>query len=79
MPGIKVDLGAQDLAGFPGELVTDGLDGLRSRLAEYAALGARFAKWRAVLAIGADRPSWAGIAANAHTLARFAALCQAAS
>jgi fructose-bisphosphate aldolase class I len=76
--GIKVDLGAQDLAGFPGELVTEGLDGLRARLAEYADLGARFAKWRAVLAIGAGRPSRAGIAANAHALARFAALCQAA-
>lgn len=79
VPGIKVDLGAQDLAGFPGELVTEGLDGLRARLAEYAALGARFAKWRAVLAIGADRPSRAGIAANAHALARFAALCQVAT
>jgi fructose-bisphosphate aldolase class I len=79
VPGIKVDLGAQDLAGFPGELVTEGLDGLRTRLAEYAGLGARFAKWRAVLAIGAGRPSRAGIVANAHALARFAALCQAAS
>ncbi|GAB3639005.1 fructose-bisphosphate aldolase class I [Hymenobacter arcticus] len=76
--GIKVDLGAHELAGFPGELVTDGLDGLRARLAEYAGLGARFAKWRAVLAIGSDRPSRACVAANAHALARYAALCQAA-
>ena len=78
LPGIKVDLGAHELAGFPGEQVTEGLDGLRPRLAEYAALGARFAKWRAVLSIGHDRPSRAGIAANAHALARYAALCQAA-
>jgi fructose-bisphosphate aldolase class I len=78
VPGIKVDLGAHELAGFPGEQVTEGLDGLRSRLAEYAGLGARFAKWRAVLAIGHDRPSRAGIEANAHALARYAALCQAA-
>lgn len=78
MPGIKVDLGAPALAGFPGEQVTEGLDGLRPRLAEYAALGARFAKWRAVLTIGAGRPSRAGISANAHALARYAALCQEA-
>lgn len=78
IPGIKVDLGAHELAGFPGEQVTEGLDGLRPRLAEYAELGARFAKWRAVLTIGRDRPSRAGITANAHALARYAALCQAA-
>lgn len=78
IPGIKVDVGAHELAGSPGELVTEGLDGLRPRLAEYAGLGARFAKWRAVLAIGADRPSRAGIVANAHALARYAALCQEA-
>ncbi|AMJ66002.1 class I fructose-bisphosphate aldolase [Hymenobacter sp. PAMC 26628] len=78
MPGIKVDVGAHELAGFPGEQVTEGLDDLRARLAEYAGLGARFAKWRAVLAIGTDRPSRACIEANAHALARYAALCQAA-
>ena len=78
VPGIKVDLGAHELAGFASELVTEGLDGLRPRLAEYTQLGARFAKWRAVLAIGAGRPSRAGIVANAHALARYAALCQAA-
>ncbi|MFD1469487.1 class I fructose-bisphosphate aldolase [Hymenobacter caeli] len=77
IPGIKVDLGAHELAGFPGEQVTEGLDGLRPRLAEYVQLGARFAKWRAVLTIGHDRPSRAGLAANAHALARYAALCQA--
>jgi len=79
IPGIKVDLGTHELAGWPGEVVTEGLDGLRPRLAEYAALGARFAKWRAVLAIGFDRPNRACIVANAHALARYAALCQAAS
>lgn len=78
IPGIKVDVGAHELAGWPGEQVTEGLDGLRARLAEYADLGARFAKWRAVLTIGHDRPSRAGIEANAHALARYAALCQAA-
>ncbi len=78
MPGIKVDLGAHELAGFPGEQVTEGLDGLRPRLAEYMEMVARFAKWRAVLTIGHDRPSRAGISANAHALARYAALCQAA-
>jgi fructose-bisphosphate aldolase class I len=78
IPGIKVDVGTHELAGWPGEVVTEGLDGLRLRLAEYAAFGARFAKWRAVLAIGADRPSRAGIAANAHALARYASLCQEA-
>ncbi len=78
IPGIKVDRGTHELAGWPGELVTDGLDGLRPRLTEYVALGARFAKWRAVLAIGHGRPSRACIGANAHALARYAALCQEA-
>jgi fructose-bisphosphate aldolase class I len=76
--GIKVDAGAKALAGHAGEKVTDGLDGLRERLAEYAAMGARFAKWRAVIAINASLPSAAGISANAHALARYAALCQEA-
>jgi fructose-bisphosphate aldolase class I len=79
IPGIKVDAGAKPLAGHPGEEVTEGLDGLRQRLAEYAAMGARFAKWRAVIRIGAEIPSRACIAANAHALARYAALCQEAS
>ena len=79
IPGIKVDAGAKDMAGFPGEKVTEGLDGLRERLAEYHALGARFAKWRAVITIGdGGRPSWSCISANAHGLARYAALCQEA-
>jgi fructose-bisphosphate aldolase class I len=79
VPGIKVDAGAQPLAGFPDEVVTEGLDGLRARLKDYYGLGARFAKWRAVITIGADgRPSWACIHANAHGLARYAALCQEA-
>ncbi|WP_240126585.1 class I fructose-bisphosphate aldolase [Thermomonas alba] len=76
IPGIKVDKGTHPLAGFPGELVTEGLDGLRERLAEYAKLGARFAKWRAVITIGEDMPSGTCIEANAHALARYAALCQ---
>jgi len=76
VPGIKVDAGAKPLAGHPGEQVTEGLDGLRERLTEYAAMGARFAKWRAVIAIGDGLPSRACIAANAHALARYAALCQ---
>jgi fructose-bisphosphate aldolase class I len=77
VPGIKVDAGAQDLAGFPGEKITEGLDGLRGRLKEYHGLGARFAKWRAVITIGDDgRPSWSCIHANAQALARYAALCQ---
>lgn len=79
IPGIKVDTGAKDLAGYPGEKVTEGLDGLRERLKEYHALGARFAKWRAVIEIDADpaaRPADACIHANAHALARYAALCQ---
>ena len=78
MPGIKVDIGAKDLAGFPGEKVTEGLDGLRERLRDYFELGARFAKWRAVIAIGEGGPSRACIEANAHALARYAALCQEA-
>ena len=78
MPGIKVDTGAKDLAGHRGEKVTEGLDGLRDRLAEYVELGARFAKWRAVVTIGAAIPSRACIKANAHALARYAALCQEA-
>ncbi len=78
LPGIKVDKGAQALAGFPGELVTEGLDGLRDRLAEYARLGAKFAKWRAVITIGEDMPSGTCIEANCHALARYAALCQEA-
>lgn len=78
VPGIKVDLGAKPLAGHPGEKVTEGLDGLRERLAEYARMGARFAKWRAVFVIGEQTPSRACIEANAHALARYAALCQEA-
>lgn len=78
IPGIKVDMGAKDLAGFPGEKVTEGLDGLRERLAEYARLGARFAKWRAVITIGEDTPSSTCVEANCHALARYAALCQEA-
>jgi fructose-bisphosphate aldolase class I len=78
LPGIKVDKGPVPLAGFPGEVVTEGLDGLRQRLEEYARLGARFAKWRAVITIGEDMPSSACIDANAHALARYAALCQEA-
>ncbi|HEY5636457.1 MAG TPA: class I fructose-bisphosphate aldolase, partial [Burkholderiales bacterium] len=79
LPGIKVDAGAKDLALSPGEKVTEGLDGLRERLAKYFALGARFAKWRAVITIGAGLPSHACLYANAHALARYAALCQEAS
>jgi fructose-bisphosphate aldolase class I len=78
LPGIKVDRGARPLAGFPGELVTEGLDGLRERLAEYVKLGAKFAKWRAVITIGEDTPSGTCIEANMHALARYAALCQEA-
>jgi fructose-bisphosphate aldolase class I len=78
IPGIKVDAGAKELAGHPGEKVTEGLDGLRARLAEYFQMGARFAKWRAVIAIGDGLPSWGCIEANAHALARYAALCQEA-
>jgi fructose-bisphosphate aldolase class I len=78
IPGIKVDEGAKDLAGHPSEKVTEGLDGLRGRLAEYSRMGARFAKWRAVITIGDGIPSWGSIDANAHALARYAALCQEA-
>lgn len=78
LPGIKVDLGAKALAGFPGEKITEGLDGLRDRLSEYLALGARFAKWRAVIAIGEGIPTSYCLKANAHALARYAALCQEA-
>ena len=78
VPGIKVDAGAKDLAAHPGEKVTEGLDGLRARLAEYGKMGARFAKWRAVIAIAEGIPSRGCIDANAHALARYAALCQEA-
>jgi fructose-bisphosphate aldolase class I len=78
IPGIKVDAGAKDMAGHPGEKVTEGLDGLRDRLNEYAQMGLRFAKWRAVIAIGENIPTKACIEANAHALARYAALCQEA-
>ena len=76
IPGIKVDKGTTALAGFPGELVTEGLDGLRARLEEYYRLGARFAKWRAVITIGEDIPTGTCIEVNSHALARYAALCQ---
>src|SRR5579862_6615664 len=76
IPGIKVDLGAKELALCPGETITEGLDGLRERLAEYRRLGARFAKWRAVLVVSDRLPSRACVAVNAHALARYAALCQ---
>ena len=78
IPGIKVDTGAKDLAGHPGEKVTEGLDGLRDRLKEYSQMGARFAKWRAVIAMGPGIPSRAAIEAIAQALARYAALCQEA-
>ena len=78
IPGIKVDKGAKPMANFPGEKITEGLDGLRERLAEYRKLGARFAKWRAVIAIGDQIPTRTCIAANAELLARYAALCQEA-
>ena len=78
LPGIKVDTGVKPLAGTSGEKVTEGLDGLRERLAEYACLGARFAKWRAVFAIGDGSPSWPALRANAHALARYACLCHEA-
>ncbi len=76
LPGIKVDKGAHPLPFCPGEMVTEGLDGLRERLAEYRGLGAKFAKWRAVINIGPGIPSHACVNANAHALARYAALCQ---
>jgi fructose-bisphosphate aldolase class I len=78
IPGIKVDAGAKDMSGHPGEKMTEGLDGLRDRLAEYAQMGARFAKWRAVITIREGIPSRSCIEANAHALARYAALCQEA-
>jgi fructose-bisphosphate aldolase class I len=78
IPGIKVDTGAKDLAAHPGEKITEGLDGLRDRLKEYFQMGARFAKWRAVIVIGDGIPSRSCIEANAHALARYAALCQEA-
>jgi fructose-bisphosphate aldolase class I len=76
IPGIKVDLGAKPLPFCPGETITEGLDGLRERLAAYAGLGARFAKWRAVIDIGEEIPSWTVVKATAHALGRYAALCQ---
>lgn len=78
IPGIKVDTGAMEMAGHAGEKITEGLDGLRDRLAEYVQMGARFAKWRAVIAVGDGIPSRACVEANAHALARYAALCQEA-
>ncbi len=78
IPGIKVDAGAKDMALCPGETVTEGLDGLAKRCAEYVQLGAKFAKWRAVITIGAQIPSEACIEANAHALARYGAICQQA-
>jgi fructose-bisphosphate aldolase class I len=76
IPGIKVDMGAKDMALHPYEKITEGLDGLRERIEEYRTLGARFAKWRAVITIGDDIPTKACIDANAHALARYAAICQ---
>jgi fructose-bisphosphate aldolase class I len=76
LPGIKVDTGAKPLAGAPDETVTEGLDGLRDRITEYVGMGAKFAKWRAVINIGDGLPSRGAIVANAHALARYAALCQ---
>ena len=78
IPGIKVDTGAKDMAGHPGERITEGLDGLRDRLADYSRMGARFAKWRAVFALGNGIPSRGCIEANAQALARYAAVCQEA-
>ena len=78
IPGIKVDTGAKLMAGYPGEKISEGLDGLRERFAEYAHLGAEFAKWRAVIALGDGIPSRGCIEANAHALARYASLCQEA-
>ena len=78
IPGIKVDIGAKELAGHPGEKITEGLDGLRDRLKEYFQMGARFAKWRAVITVGDRIPSQGCVEANAQALARYAALCQEA-
>jgi fructose-bisphosphate aldolase class I len=78
IPGIKVDKGPVDIPNFPGEVVTEGLDGLRGRLKEYTELGAKFAKWRAVITIGDGIPTYTCLEANAHALARYAALCQEA-
>ncbi|HLP14821.1 MAG TPA: class I fructose-bisphosphate aldolase [Bacteroidota bacterium] len=78
VPGIKVDAGAKDMPGYPGEKISEGLDGLRARLAEYARMGARFAKWRAVIVIGEGIPTRACIEANAHALGRYATMCQEA-
>jgi len=78
VPGIKVDAGAKPLAAHPGETITEGLDGLRERLAEYYKLGARFAKWRGVISISDDLPTWGAVKQNAQALARYAALCQEA-
>lgn len=78
IPGIKVDAGAKPLAGFPGETITEGLDGLRERLAEYYKLGARFAKWRGVIGIAEGIPTWGAVKQNAQALARYAVLCQEA-
>jgi len=78
LPGIKVDAGAKDMALHPSEKITEGLDGLRKRLAEYRELGAKFAKWRAVITIGDNIPTEACVSANAHAMARYAALCQEA-
>ena len=78
IPGIKVDMGAKPMAAFPGEKITEGLDGLRDRLADYKKMGARFAKWRAVITIGDGIPTTSCIEANVHALARYAALCQEA-
>src|SRR5688572_3105774 len=76
LPGIKVDKGTKPLPFCPNEVITEGLDGLRERLVEYRGLGAKFAKWRAVIDIGSGIPSYTAIKANAHALARYAALCQ---
>ncbi|MBZ9654510.1 class I fructose-bisphosphate aldolase [Phyllobacterium lublinensis] len=78
IPGIKVDAGAKPLAGYPGETITEGLDGLRERLQEYYELGARFAKWRGVIGIADGIPTWGAVKQNAQALARYAALCQEA-
>jgi fructose-bisphosphate aldolase class I len=79
IPGIKVDAGVKPLPNYPGEVITEGLDGLDARLAEYYKLGARFAKWRAVIDIAEGIPTYGCIRANAHALARYAALCQQAN